>query len=169
MIIFLFLHLTLLAIIPEYTLTIASAMLNNCCFFSDIQSRLTFCNPMGCSVPDLPVSHHLLEFAQVHVHCISDAIQPFNPLLSSSFSALNTSQHQGLLQWVNFASSDQNTEASASAFPMNIQDWLPLRLIWSPCCLRVSQESSPAQLVVFNKSYFHSFFYYFHCFSFLYN
>ena len=34
----------------------------------------------------LPIPHHLLEFAQVHVHCIGDAIQPSHPLLPSSAS-----------------------------------------------------------------------------------
>ena len=47
-------------------------------------------------VPDLPVPHHLLEFAQVHVHCISDAVQPSHPLLPSSPSAISLSQHWGL-------------------------------------------------------------------------
>ena len=56
------------------------------------------CNPMDCSTPGLPVPHHLLEFAQVHVHCISDAIQPSYALTPSSPSALNLSQHQGLFQ-----------------------------------------------------------------------
>ena len=28
-------------------------------------------------------------------------------------------------------------------FPMNIQDWSPLRLVWSPCSPRDSQEPSP--------------------------
>ena len=31
-----------------------------------------------------PVPHHLLEFAQVHVHSISDAVQPSHPLMPSS-------------------------------------------------------------------------------------
>ena len=31
---------------------------------------------MDHSVPDLPVPHHFLKFAQVRVHCIGDAIQP---------------------------------------------------------------------------------------------
>ena len=53
---------------------------------------------MDCSMPGLPVPHHLPKFAQVHVHCISDAIQPFHPLMSSSPSGLNLSQHQGLFQ-----------------------------------------------------------------------
>ena len=46
------------------------------------------------------VPYPLPEFAQVHVHCIGDAIQPSHPLTSSSPSALNLSQHQGLFQWV---------------------------------------------------------------------
>ena len=33
-------------------------------------------DPVNCRTPGFPVSHHLLEFAQVHVHWISDAIQP---------------------------------------------------------------------------------------------
>ena len=32
------------------------------------QSCLTLCNPMNCSTPGFPVLHHLLEFAQTHVH-----------------------------------------------------------------------------------------------------
>ena len=44
---------------------------------------------MDCSMPGLPVPHHLLEFAQVHVHSISDAIQPSHPLMPSSPLALN--------------------------------------------------------------------------------
>ena len=54
-------------------------------------------NPMDCNMPGLPVPHHLLEFAQAHVHCISDAIQPSHPPMSSS-STLNLSQHEGLFQ-----------------------------------------------------------------------
>ena len=57
-------------------------------------------NPMDCSVPGLPVPHLILEFAQIHVCCISDAIQPSHPLMSSFSSALNLSEHQGLFQWV---------------------------------------------------------------------
>ena len=40
------------------------------------------------------------EFAQVHVHCIGDAIQPSHPLFSPSPPAFNLSQDQGLFQWV---------------------------------------------------------------------
>ena len=34
----------------------------------------TLCNAMDCSTPGLPVHHQLLEFAQTHVHWVSDAI-----------------------------------------------------------------------------------------------
>jgi len=45
---------------------------------------LLFATPMDCSMPGLSVPHHLLEFAQVHVHWISDAIHPSHPLSPSS-------------------------------------------------------------------------------------
>ena len=42
---------------------------------------------MDCSTPGLPVPCHFQKFAQVHVHCISDAIQPSHLLMPSSPSA----------------------------------------------------------------------------------
>ena len=53
---------------------------------------LTLCDPMDCSTPGLPVLHHLLEFTQVHVHCISDVFQPSHPLSPPSPPALNLAQ-----------------------------------------------------------------------------
>ena len=53
-----------------------------CC--SGAQSCPTLCDPMNCSTPGLPVHHQLPEFAQVHVHCIGDAVQPSHPLMPSS-------------------------------------------------------------------------------------
>ena len=71
---------------------------NYCC--SVAQSCPMLCNPMDWSIPGLSVTHHLLKFAQVHVHCIGDAIQPSHPLIPSSPTALNLSQYQGLFQRV---------------------------------------------------------------------
>ena len=59
---------------------------------------LTLCNPMDCSTPGFLVPHHLLEFALVHIQHIGDVVQPSHPLMPSSPSALNLSQHQGLFQ-----------------------------------------------------------------------
>jgi len=62
------------------------------------RSAWFFAASLDCSTPGRCVPHHL-KFAQVHVHCIHDAIQPSCPLMSSS-SAWNLSQHQGLFQWL---------------------------------------------------------------------
>ena len=51
---------------------------------------------MNRSTPGLPVHHQLLEFTQIHVHQVSDAIRPSHPLSSPSPPAPNPSQHQGL-------------------------------------------------------------------------
>ena len=64
---------------------------------------MILCVLMDCSTPGFPVLHYLLEFAQTHVHWISDAILPSHPLSPPSPLALNLSQHQGLFQWVSFS------------------------------------------------------------------
>ena len=70
-------------------------------FSSVTQSCLTLCDPRNHSMPGLPVHHHLPELTQTYVHQVSDAIQPSHPLSSPSPPAPNSSQHQGLFQWVN--------------------------------------------------------------------
>ena len=70
------------------------------CHCSVAKSCPTLCDPIYCSMPDFPVLHYLLEFAQIHVHWVGDAIQSFHSLSSPSFPALDLSQHQGLFQWV---------------------------------------------------------------------
>ena len=68
-----------------------------CC--SIAQSCSTPCDPKDCSTSGFPVLHHVPEFAQTHVHCVSDAMQPSHPL-SFPPPALSLSQHQGLFQRV---------------------------------------------------------------------
>ena len=63
------------------------------------KSSLTLLDPMACSTPGLLVPHYVPEFAQVHVHCIGDAIQPSHPLSPSS-SAFSLCQHQVFFQCV---------------------------------------------------------------------
>ena len=105
------------------------------------QSCPTLCNPIDYSTPGFPVLHQLLELAQTHVHWVGDAIQQSHPLSSPSPPAFNLSQHQGLFQWVSGGQSI-GISASASVFPINIQDRFILRLVGS-CSPRDSQESSP--------------------------
>ena len=96
-------------------------------FSSVIQSCPTLWDPMGCSIPGLPVLHYLPEFAQTHVGWVSDAIQLSHPLSPPSSFALSLSQHQGLFQWV--SSSHQVAkvlELQLRHQPlMSIQDWFP--------------------------------------------
>ena len=49
-------------------------------FSSVAQSCSNLCDPMNCSIPGLPVHHHLPEFTQTHVHRGGDAIQPSHHL-----------------------------------------------------------------------------------------
>ena len=53
-------------------------------FSSVAQLCLTLCDLMNCSTPGLPVHHQLPEFAQSHVHWVSDAIQPSHSRSSPS-------------------------------------------------------------------------------------
>ena len=64
----------------------------SCCSCSVVKSRPTLCNPTDCSTPGFPVLHYLQEFAQTHVHRVSDAIQPSYPLSPPSLPAFNLSQ-----------------------------------------------------------------------------
>ena len=52
--------------------------LHSCC--SVPQSFPALWDPMDCSMPGFPVLYHLTEFAQTHVHWVSDAIHPAHPL-----------------------------------------------------------------------------------------
>ena len=70
------------------------------CCCSVTQSCLMFCDPMDCSTPGFPVLHYVPEFAQTHVHGVSDATQPSHPLLPTSPPTLSLSQYWGLFQRV---------------------------------------------------------------------
>ena len=64
--------------------------------------------------PDFPVPHNLPKFARVHVHWVSDTIQP---LLPSSPHAFSLSQHQGPFQWVG------SLYQVAKVLELQLQDW----------------------------------------------
>ena len=115
-------------------------------FSSIAQFCPTLWYPKKWSTSGFPVHQELPEFAQAHVHRVSDAIQPFHPLSSPS-PAFSISQHHGLFKWV----SSSHQVAKVLEFQLQhlsfqwifrpdfIYDWLT----WSPCSPRDSQESSP--------------------------
>ena len=89
-----------------------------CCFSSVANSCLTLSDPMDYSMPDFPVLHSLLKFAQTHIHSVGEAIQPSHPLLPC-LPALNLSQHQ----------IDRVLELSFSMSPSTeYSGWFPLTL-----------------------------------------
>ena len=51
---------------------------------TSLQSCPTLCDPMNCNTPGLPVHHQLPEFTQIHVHRVSEAIQPSHPVVPFS-------------------------------------------------------------------------------------
>ena len=102
---------------------------------SVIQSCLTLFDPMDCSMPGLPVHHQLLEFTQIHVHRVGDAIHCLilcRPLLllPSIFPSIRVFSKQSALcnRWpkywsFSFRISPSNEYLGLISFRM---DWLDL-------------------------------------------
>ena len=95
------------------------------CCCSVPQSCPTLCDPINCSTPSFPVLQHLPEFAQIHVHCVSDVIQPSHSLLPPSplaslpfLASIRVFSNESALciRWPNTGAS-----ASAPVLAMNIQ------------------------------------------------
>ena len=92
-------------------------------FGSVAQSCLTFCDPMNCSTPGLPVHHQLPESTQTYVDpwchpTISSSVIPFSSC-PQSFPTSGSFPRSQL-----FASGSQSigVSASTSVLPMNTQD-----------------------------------------------
>ena len=90
------------------------------------QSCLTLCYPKNHSKPGLPVHHQLLEFTQIQVHRVGDAIQPSHPLSSPSPPAPKSLSASGSFPMSQLFTWGIGVSASASVLPRNTQDWSPL-------------------------------------------
>ena len=102
------------------------------CEYSVILLCPTLHDSMSCSKPGFPVLRYLPEFAQALVHWVDDAFQPSHPLvlsLSSFPSCPQSFPASGSfpMSWL-FTSGGQSIGTSASALPMNSQDWFYLGL-----------------------------------------
>ena len=102
----------------------------------------------GLQHPRPPCPSPSPEFAQFHVHYIGDDVQPSHPLIPSSPSSLNLSQHQGFYQWVvcshqmpKILELQLQHQSFQWIFRVDIPyDWR----VWAPCCPRDFQKSSSA-------------------------
>ena len=128
-------------------------------FSSVTQSCPTLCNPMNCSTPGLPVHHQLPECTQIHVHRVSDVIQPSHPLLSPSPPAPNPSQGEDLrvfsnestlcMRWPKYWSFSFNISPS-NEYPGLISfkmDWLDLLAVQGTLKSFLQHHSSKASVL----------------------
>ena len=126
-------------------------------FNSVAQSCPTFWDPMGCSMPGLPVHHQLPEFTQTHVHWISDAIQPSHPLssplyLPSIFPSIRVFSNELALRirwpkyWgFSFNISPSNEYPGLISFRM--MDWLDLLAVQGTLKSLLQHHSSKASII----------------------
>ena len=115
--------------------------------------------PMDRSMPGLPVQHPLPEFTQTHVIWVGDAILPSHPLSPPSPLALSLSQHQVFSKEAVVSLRWPGVSASASVFPISIQDWFPLGLtglisLLSKGLSRVLQHHSSKASILHYSAFF---------------
>ena len=125
-------------------------------FSSVTQSYLTLCNPMDYSTPGFLVHHQLPELTQIHVHRLSDAIQPPHPLsalllLPSIFPSIRVFSSESVLHimwpkyWsFNFSNSPSNEYSGLISFRM---DWLDLLAVQGTPKSLLRHHSSKASIV----------------------
>ena len=136
-------------------------LLSYCCC-SVAMSCPTLCDLMDCSTPGSAVLHYLLEFAQIPIHWVSDAVWPSRPLcplllLLSLFPSIRVFSSESVLhiRWPEYWSFSFSISPSNDYSEFYIlSHWL----VWSPCCPRDSQSSPAAQFKNINF-FWHSVFF----------
>ena len=129
--------------------------MSSCCLIT--QSCPTLWDPMDCSTPGFPVLHHLLEFAQIHVHWVSDAIQPSHLifchplLLPSIFPSIRVFSNESVLRirwqkyWnFSFSISPSNEYSGLISFRI---DWLDLLAVQGTLKSLLQHHSSKASIL----------------------
>ena len=123
-------------------------------FSSVVQSCLTLCDPMDCSMPGFPVHYQLPELTQTHVQ-VSDAIQPSHPrssllLLHSVFPGFRVFSNESVLHircpkyWsFNFSISPSNKYSGLISFRI---DWLDLLAVQETLKSLFQHHSSKASI-----------------------
>ena len=127
-----------------------------CCCCSVTQWYPTVHNPMDCSTPVFPVPYQLLEFTQVHFHCIGDVIQPSNPLLHllllpSIFARIRVSSSESVLhiRWpkywsFSFSISPSNEYSELISYRI---DWFDLLAVQGTLGSRLQHHSLKASIL----------------------
>ena len=102
---------------------------------------------MDCSIPNFPALYYLLEFAQTHVHWVSDATQPSDPWSPSS-PVLNIPQHQIFLplSWL-FTSGGIRLSKEYSGLIYFRIDWFNLLAVQGTLKSLLHHHSSNASII----------------------
>ena len=101
------------------------------CCCSVTQLCLIFGDPMDCSMPGFPALHYLPEFAQTHVHWVSDDIQSSSPsplLLPSIFPSIRFISNESTLciRWPKYWSFSTSPSKEYSELVSFKIDWYDL-------------------------------------------
>ena len=107
---------------------------------------------MDCSTPGFPILHHLLEFAQTHVHRVGDDIQPSVIPFSSCLQSFPASESFPMSQ--SFPSGDQKY-CSFSIIPFSENsglisfriDWFDLLAVQGTLKSLIQHHSSKASIL----------------------
>ena len=127
-------------------------------FSSFAQSCPTFCDPMDCSIPGLPVNHQLWESTQTHVHWVGDAIlcRPLL-LLPSIFPRIRVFSNESALRirwpkyWsLSFNNNPSNEHPGLISFRM---DWLDFLAVQGTLKNLLQHHSSKAS-VLWHSTFF---------------
>ena len=110
-----------------------SRLWSSCCCYLVAKWCPTHFNPLNYSSPGFPVLHYLVEFAQIHVHCVGDAIQPSHPLpplllLPSIFPSIRVFSNKSALciRWPKYWSFSISPSDEYSGFISFRIDWFDL-------------------------------------------
>ena len=119
--------------------------------------------PMDGSMPGFPVLHYLPDFAQTHIHCISDTIQPSHPLsfpspLPSIFPSIRVFSSESVLhiRWpkyesFSFSISPSNECSGLISFRM---DWFALLAVQETLKSLHQHHSSKTLSILQHKTIF---------------
>ena len=112
---------------------------------------------MNRTTPGFPVHHQFMEFTQIHVHRVSDAIQPSHPLSSPSPPAPNppsitvfSNESTLCMRWpkywsLSFSISPFNEHPGLISFRM---DWLDVLAVQGILKSLLQQHSSKASILL---------------------
>ena len=103
-------------------------------FSSVTQLCPTHCDPIDHSTPGFPAHQQVPEFAQTHVHRVSDAIQPSHPLscllfLPSIFPSIRVFPNESVLctRWPKYWSFSSNSLSNRYSGLISFRiDWFDL-------------------------------------------